>query len=157
MGRQSCQDSAIHRKRLRINREKTRHIGGRLSSLRISSSTRLNNNTIRHIWRTARWQNASIQLCCVFRSNTCLIQWSYHNCGCKYWYSSCHTRQEAHKHQAPVAPRIPDLSYWDAFSHHAESSALPTELRDGQLNILSINQTQQTTSIILFSFKTVEQ
>ena len=41
-----------------------------------------------------------------------------------------HTRQEAHKHQAPVTPRAPDLSYRDAFSHHVESSALPTELRD---------------------------
>ena len=44
-----------------------------------------------------------------------------------------HTRQEAHKYQAPVAPRTPDLSHRDAFSHHAESNAPPTELRDRQI------------------------
>ena len=42
-------------------------------------------------------------------------------------------RRQAHKHQAPVAPRTPDLSHRDAYSHHAESHVLPTELRDRQL------------------------
>ena len=44
-----------------------------------------------------------------------------------------HTRQDAHKHQAPVAPRTPDLSHRDVRSHHSESNALPPELRDRQL------------------------
>ena len=46
-----------------------------------------------------------------------------------------HTRQEADKYQAPVAPRTPDLFHRDACSHHAESNALPTELRDRQYAI----------------------
>ena len=36
----------------------------------------------------------------------------------------------SHHHQASVAPLTLDLSYRDAFSHHAESNAIPTELRD---------------------------
>ena len=44
-----------------------------------------------------------------------------------------HTRQEAHKHQAPVAPRTPDLSNQDVCSHHTESNAPTTELRDRQI------------------------
>ena len=47
-----------------------------------------------------------------------------------------HTRQEAHKHQAPVSPRTPDLFNRDACSHHTESSALPTELRPTGLAII---------------------
>ena len=39
-----------------------------------------------------------------------------------------HASQEAHKHRAPIAPRIPDLSTRDACSYHTESNALPTEL-----------------------------
>ena len=45
---------------------------------------------------------------------------------------SNHTRQEAHKHQAPVAPQTLGLSSRDACSHHTESNALPTEQWDRQ-------------------------
>ena len=45
-------------------------------------------------------------------------------------YTSRHTRQEAHKHRAPVAPRTPDFSNRNACCHHTEFTALPTELRD---------------------------
>ena len=39
-----------------------------------------------------------------------------------------HSRQEAHKYQAPVAPQTPDLSNRDVCSYDTESNALPTEL-----------------------------
>ena len=47
------------------------------------------------------------------------------------------TRQEIHKHWAPVAPWTPDLSTLDVCSNHTESCALLTELRD-RLNELQL-------------------
>ena len=57
-----------------------------------------------------------------------------------------HTHQEAHKHQAPVAPRNLDLSNRDMCFHHTESNALPTELRDRPF------RTSFSLEVMLFNF-----
>ena len=57
--------------------------------------------------------------------------------------------QKAHKHRAPVAPRIPDFSNRVVCSHHTESNALLTALRDR----FFVNVSQVSGRLFVFRYR----